>query len=87
RVFLEGRVLSVPRLPRSALVGVRCCLRKPLRQHLTACLMDVIRPELTSVHTSGRTSPPPTRTYTDSHPCRFFCRGRIYPSRGCLILR
>ncbi|MCL2049386.1 MAG: hypothetical protein FWG87_11750 [Defluviitaleaceae bacterium] len=21
---------------------MRCCLRKPLRQHLTACLMDVI---------------------------------------------
>ncbi|MCL2049066.1 MAG: hypothetical protein FWG87_10100 [Defluviitaleaceae bacterium] len=40
---------------------MRCCLRKPLRQHLTACLMDVIRRELTNVHTSGRTSPSPTK--------------------------
>ncbi|MCL2048301.1 MAG: hypothetical protein FWG87_06195 [Defluviitaleaceae bacterium] len=37
---------------------MRCCLRKPLRQDLTACLMDVTRPELTSVHTSGGASPP-----------------------------
>ncbi|MCL2049750.1 MAG: hypothetical protein FWG87_13605 [Defluviitaleaceae bacterium] len=25
---------------------MRCCLRKPLRQHLTACLMDVTRPRI-----------------------------------------
>ncbi|MCL2048338.1 MAG: hypothetical protein FWG87_06385 [Defluviitaleaceae bacterium] len=25
---------------------MRCCLRKPLRQHLTACSMDVIRPKI-----------------------------------------
>ncbi|MCL2048609.1 MAG: hypothetical protein FWG87_07755 [Defluviitaleaceae bacterium] len=49
---------------------MRCCLRKPLRQHLTACLMDVTCPELTNVHTSGRINPSPTFSRHHAHDNR-----------------
>ncbi|MCL2047798.1 MAG: hypothetical protein FWG87_03630 [Defluviitaleaceae bacterium] len=78
-VFLvcRGTDLSVPRLPRSALVGVRCCLRKPLRQHLTACLMDVARPRIDERAYLGTDKSVPYRElckYTDSADLHRFTR-------------